>query len=416
MESSLTIETHIESLNNIERKKHLQKLKIIKHLYVKGAKTNTDLCARFGISSPTSMGLLNELMTEGLVEKRGRGKSVGGRKPDLYGMKDNSLFVLSIDMERYRTRMAIFDSNHNNITGTHTLPLEITKSMAAVDKLQDFANQLIEQSGINTEKLMGIGVSMPGLVSSSSGKNHTYLIPPGENETLQEVLETRFGKPVYIQNDVKSATLAEFRFGMAQHQKNTLVLSMDWGLGLGIIIDGKLRTGSSGFAGEFGHIPMTEDGLLCHCGKRGCLETLASGIALANMVREGIKAGQSTMLSSLTPAQLEQLEPKLIIAAANEGDQYAINILAEAGRHLGKGIAILIQLFNPELIILSGIIAEAKQYITIPIQQSVNTYCMTQLRESTSIAVSDLGKDAGILGSVATVMENIFEKQIATVK
>ena len=413
MEPSLIEERHLGSLNNLERKKHLQKLRIIKHLYVKGAKTTTDICTRFHISPPTAMGILNELIAEGFVEKQGQGKSVGGRKPDLYGLKDNSLFVLSIDMERYRTRMTIFDNNNNKITATQTYPLQISKDLSAVEQLYEHASKLIQESGINTEKLMGIGVSMPGLVASASGKNHTYLLTQHIEEPLQEVLEKKFGKPVYIQNDVKSATLAEYRFGQAQNMKNVLVLSMDWGLGLGIIIDGKLRTGASGFAGEFGHIPLIEGGALCHCGKRGCLETVASGIALARMAREGIRSGQSTMLRYL---EEEDLEPGLIINAANEGDQYAISILAETGRYLGKGIAILIQLFNPEAIILSGKIAKAKQYITIPIQQSINTYCMTQLRENTTLALSDLGSDAGILGSVATVMENIFEKQIASVK
>lgn len=413
MEPSLIEERHIGSLNNLERKKHLQKLRIIKHLYVKGAKTNTDICTRFHISPPTAMGILNELIGEGFVEKQGQGKSVGGRKPDLYGLKDNSLFVLSIHMERLRTRMTIFDNNNNKITATQTYPLQISKDLHAVEELYSYASNLIEASGINKEKLMGVGVSMPGLVASAGGRNHTYLLTQQAGESLQEVLEKKFGKPVYLQNDVKSATLAEYRFGLAQNRKNVLVLSMDWGLGLGIIIDGKLRTGASGFAGEFGHIPLLEDGALCHCGKRGCLETVASGIALARMAREGIKSGQSTMLRALAE---EELEPRQIINAANEGDQYAINILAETGRYLGKGIAILIQLFNPETIILSGKIAEARQYITIPIQQSINTYCMTQLRENTTLALSDLGDDAGILGSVATVMENIFEKQIASVK
>jgi len=416
MEQSLTKSGRIDSLNNLERKKHLQKLKIIKHLYVKGAKTNTDLCTRFGISAPTAMGLLNELISEDLVEKQGRGQSVGGRKPDLYGLKDNSLFVLSIDMERFRTRMAIFDNNNNNITAIQTYDLELSKDLGAVEHLLAHATNLIQESGINPERLMGIGISMPGLVAAVSGKNHTYLLPQQEEESLQALLEQRFNKPVYIQNDVKSATLAEYRFGLAQNKKNVLVLSMDWGLGLGIIIDGKMRTGASGFAGEFGHIPLIEDGVLCHCGKRGCLETVASGIALARMAKEGIRSGQSTMLSAVAGEELEHLEPGLVIKAANEGDQYAINILAETGRYLGKGIAILIQLFNPETIILSGKIAGAKQYITIPIQQSINTYCMTQLRENTVLALSDLGKDAGILGSVATVMENIFENQIASVR
>jgi len=409
----LLTESHdIERLNTVDRKKYLQKIKIIKHLYVKGAKTNTDICNRFNISSPTSMSLLNELIAEGLVEKQGRGISVGGRKPDLYGLKDNSLFVLSIDMERFKTRMAIFDNNNNNITGIYTYSFRISEDLSAIEQLHRHASDLMESSGINTDKLMGIGISMPGLVAAGAGRNYTYLRTQPGAESLQQILERKFEKPVYIQNDVKSAALAEYRFGLAHNKKDVLVISMDLGIGLGIIIDGKLRSGTSGFAGELGHIPLVEGGALCYCGKRGCLETVASGIALARMAKEGIKSGQSSLLNKLSDQEVDQIEPSVIINAANQGDQYAINILSETGINLGKGIAILIQLFNPELIILGGKIAEAKQYITIPIQQSINTYCMTQLRETTSIALSELGKNAGILGSVATVMENIFESQI----
>ncbi|WP_162051758.1 ROK family transcriptional regulator [Pontibacter pamirensis] len=414
------ISTYTSSLNTIERKKHLQKIKIVKHLYVKGAKTNTDICNRFGISSPTLMGILNELITDGLVEKQGQGKSVGGRKPDLYGLKDNSLFVLSIEMERFKTRMAIFDNNNNIISGICTYPIEISKDLSAVEQLYEHANGLIASSGINTDKLVGIGISMPGLVTAKAGNNYSYLVTQQvpdiavqhTQESLQQILENKFSKHVYIQNDVKSAALAEFRFGLAQNKKDVLVISMDWGIGLGVIMDGKLRNGSSGFAGEFGHIPLVENGALCHCGKRGCLETVASGLALARMAREGIRAGKVSILNQLSDHEIDHIEPQVIIDAANKGDQYAINILSEVGINLGKGIAILIQLFNPELVILGGKIAEAQQFITTPIQQSVNTYCMTQLRESTTIALSELGKDAGILGSVATVMENIFETQI----
>jgi predicted NBD/HSP70 family sugar kinase len=125
------------------------------------------------------------------------------------------------------------------------------------------------------------------------------------------------------------------------------------------------------------------------------------------LAKEGIKAGAISLLSALPENELEQLEPLTIIDAANRGDQFAISILSEIGMNLGKGLASLIQLFNPELIILSGTIAEAKQYITTPVQQSLNTYCMAQLREKTSMALSDLGENTMILGSLALVMENI---------
>jgi glucokinase-like ROK family protein len=407
-------EGYLEKLNNVERKKHLQKIKIVRHLYVKGARSNADICNRFNISSPTSMGLLNELMAEGLVEKQGRGESVGGRKPELYGLRNNSLFVLSINMEKFSTRMAIFDNNNNNITGTHTFPIRISKDLTAIEELHQYANSLILSSGIDAEKLMGVGLSLPGLVSSKEGDSYTYLLTGQDKMPLHELLAMKFNKPVYIQNDVKSATLAEFRFGAAQGKKDALVLSLDWGIGLGVIMDGKLRVGTSGFAGEFGHIPFVEDGILCHCGKRGCLETVASGSALARMAREGIQSGQDTLLNGLPGRELEKIEPHAVIEAAHEGDQYAINILANIGRNLGKGIAMLIQLFNPELIIIGGKMAEAGPYVTTPIQQAINTYCMTQLRERTRIALSELGTEAGILGPVATVMENIFEHRIET--
>ncbi|MCC9168431.1 ROK family transcriptional regulator [Pontibacter harenae] len=411
--STLILEdSYLDTLNNIERKKHTQKIKIVKQLYIKGPKTNSDLCSDFNISSPTSMGLLSELMTEGLVEKKGRGKSEGGRKPDLYGLRANSLFVLSIAMGRFKTRMAIFDNNNNNITGVQTFPVCIAEGVTAADQLQEYAESLISNSGIDPDKLMGVGVSMPGLVASKEGNNYTYMHTAAEAESLQQLLTRKFNKPVYIQNDSKSAALAEYRFGLAKGRSDVLVLSLDWGVGLGVIMDGKLRSGTKGFAGEIGHIPLENNGALCYCGKRGCLETVASGIALANMAKEGIKSGQHSLLNELSDQKIDSIEPKLVIDAANRGDQYAINILSKIGMNLGKGISILIQIFNPELIILGGRIAEAKQYITTPIQQSINTYCMAQLREKTEIALSNLGQNAGILGSVAVVMENIFEDQL----
>ncbi len=134
---------------------------------------------------------------------------------------------------------------------------------------------------------------MPRFVSSEEGKNFTYFIKEEESESLEEILKRKFQKPIFILNDAKSACLAESNFGLANNKENVLVISMDWGIGLGVIIDGKVYQGSSGFAGEFGHIPLVDDGLLCHCGKRGCLETVASGLALTRMAQEGILAGES---------------------------------------------------------------------------------------------------------------------------
>lgn len=405
----------LNEISNIERKKHLQKLRIIRHLYLNSSNTNAEICNTFNFSLPTSMQLLNQLIKNNIVDKQGRGESVGGRKPDLYGLRKNTFFVLSIHIERFKIKLAIIDNTHA-IISEENIPSKISPDINIVDFLFDYANNLIASSEIDTSKLLGIGISMPGLVSSKEGKNFTYFLTGQESESLQVALKKRFNKPVYILNDAKSACLAEFRFGQAKDKSDVLVISMDWGLGLGIIMGGKMHTGTSGFAGEFGHIPLIDNGKLCHCGKRGCLETVASGIALVDRAKDGLMNGQTSVLRTMTNDDLDRLEPELIIEAANLGDQFAINVLSEIGINLGKGIAILIQIFNPELIILEGKIAEAKKFITTPIQQSINTYCMIQLKERTKISLSELGPNSSLLGSTVAVVNNVFKKHLLMAK
>ena len=412
LKSILADKTYMDSLSNVERKKYLQKIKLVKYIHAEGPQSNASLSSFLNLSLPTSITLINELIEENLLERKGRGESVGGRRPELYALKDNSFYILGIDMERFKIKMAIFDNNNNNITGVQSFTFPITQEITAVSQLYELARDLIQHSNIDQAKLIGIGVDMPGLVDASAGDNYTYLFSGKESKTLKDTLQEKFKKPVFIQNDVKSATLAESRFGLACNKKDALVLLMDWGVGLGVIMDGKLQNGTSGFSGEFGHIPFVDDGALCYCGKRGCLETVASGIALAKMAKEGIKSGQNSILNKLSDQEIDKIEPQIVIDAANRGDQYAISILADIGIKLGKGIAILIQLFNPEVIILGGKMAEAKQYITIPIQQSINTYCMTLMRENVSVVLSELGQDAAITGTVGNVIENILKHQI----
>ena len=415
LQDFLIEDAQLEEMSNVERKKVHQKTRIIKHMFLNGDTSNAEICTKFGISLPTSMALINQLLDDGIVIKKGRGKSEGGRKPDLYGLKEHSFFVLSIHIERFKIKLALIDNNHS-IVKEEILETQISTNSNIVDLLYDFSQEFFKASEVDHKKIMGVGISMPGLVSSEEGKNFTYYLTEQDPASLRDKFEERFKKPVAILNDAKSASLAEFHFGLAKEKQNVLVISMDWGVGLGIIMGGKIHSGVSGFAGEFGHIPMVEDGMLCHCGKRGCLETEASGLALVRKVKEGLKNGQTSILNSLTPEDLEKLEPDTIIEAANKGDQFAINSLSEIGISLGKGIAILIQIFNPELIVLEGKIAKAKQFITTPIQQSMNIYCMMQLKEKTNIELSNLGNNSSLYGGTIAVMDSIFKNQITMIK
>ncbi len=369
-----------------------------------------DLCTVANISTPTCLGLINKLIETGFVLKKGYGKSIGGRKPDLYGLVAGKFFVLAIEMERFQTKMSILDNNFNLIVPIRVSDINIEKEKHPIPLLHQLASDLISEAQIDIELLTGIGISMPGLVDSKQGRNHTFIISSDQVLTLKEELERTFKKPVYLQNDVKCYASAEKHFGLAKNKPNTLVLLMDWGIGLGIIMDGEVRGGTSGFSGEIGHMPFIDDGQLCYCGKIGCLETVASGIALANMAKSGIQSGQHSLLNNLSDNEIDEIEPHVVIAAANRGDQYAINILADVGAMMGKGLASAIQLFNPELIILGGKMAEANQYITIPMQQAINTYCIKEIRERATIQTSELGANANILGIASNVFNIYLDK------
>lgn len=393
--------------NVVELKNNFQKRKIIKNLFLYGAMTNTDLGKFVKLSTPKIISLLNELKAEGLVEELGQGSSSGGRRPNLYGNKEDAFYIIGISINIYKTSVSIFNAKNQMITDDHILTLTISHGTTIIDPIVDFTENVIREKKIPREKILGIGIEMPGMVDSDTGINKTYMV---SDQPVAQVFSEKFGMEVFIENDAKSRAFAELRFGLAHARQNALAIHLDWGIGLGIIVNGKLYKGRDGFAGEFGHLPMVDNGMLCKCGKQGCLETIASGTAIARMAKEGMKTGRSSMLGQLVNEDPEKIEIRNVVQAALMGDQYSISILANVGHWLGKGIAYLIQIFNPELIILGGRMSEANQFILPPIQQSIQIFCNPELGNEVEIKVSELGSMAGIQGVAAQVLEHILDK------
>jgi predicted NBD/HSP70 family sugar kinase len=393
----------------VETKSYINKLKLIKNLYTKGSNTAGEMCIEVGISLPTVNSLLGDLMASGEVIKHGRAESQGGRKPDLYKLADDSFYMISVDINKFRIRTAIYNSSNKAITEAETLKLTLNNDKETFDKICDFILQHKQKSGLPDQKIIAVGISMPGLIDAVHGINHTYL--KFGKKSLVENFETRFERKVFLENDARAMTLAEFKFGHNDQYKNVLGIFIGWGIGLGIIIDGKIYQGASGFAGEFSHSPIFESrDITCSCGKKGCLESVSSGTAIVRMAKEAIENDHDSILARLAKENNDEVEPYLVVDAALAGDQRAITILSEAGLDLGRGISILIQLLNPELIIIGGSVAEAKQYLITPIQQALNIYSMAKARENTELALYKLGKEVGLLGGVAVVNEQIFEE------
>jgi len=395
-------------MNLVEQKNNSQKRKIIKHLFLYGAMANTDLGKFVKLSTPKIISLLNELKNEGMIEELGQGNSSGGRRPNLYGNKEDAFYIVGISINIYQTSVAIFNAKNQKITGDHILPLTITHGNSIVDPIVQFTENIIQEKQIARDKIWGIGIEMPGLVDSETGINKTYMV---SKRPVAEVFRKKFGMEVLIENDAKTRAFAELRFGAAQSKRNVLTVHLDWGIGLGIIVNGKLYKGRDGFAGEFGHLPMVDNGILCKCGKTGCLETIASGTAIVRMAKEGLKEKRSSLLGQLVDNDPEKIEIRSVVQAANMGDQFSISMLANVGQWLGKGMAYLIQIFNPESIILGGQISEASQFILPPIQQAIHIFCNPELGNEIEIKVSELGSQSGIQGVAALLLETVLDKK-----
>ena len=259
---------------------------------------------------------------------------------------------------------------------------------------------------IPDERVFGIGVDMPGLINSKTGINYT--IRDKKKQNIGRDLKLRFNKLIYIDNDARMHAQGEFHFGAAKEFKDAIIIHWSWGLGLGIFVNGQICSGKNGFAGEFSHIPLVENGELCICGKRGCLETIASSNTIIRRVRQGFTDNEISALITQFKDKAENVTPEDVINFARQGDEFCISILNEIGSAMGKGLSYIIQLLNPEVIVLSGPLSKAKQYVLSPIQQSLNRFCLENISESTLLVISDLGDQSALLGTSEMIFQKVF--------
>lgn len=258
-------------------------------------------------------------------------------------------YIVSVAMDQLITRLVIFNLAHESVLELQLLDLNIDEDPNAVNKLIDFISGCIDRSGFKKEDLIGIGIGMPGLVNAEKGINNSHLpTPSGEN--LGEYLEQKLQLPVYIDNDSSLITLAELHFGEAQGMQDALVVNVGWGTGLGIIMKGQLYRGSTGYAGEFSHIPLSKSNNLCSCGKRGCLEVDTSLLVMVDKAKAAIAEGAESSLERLFQDHSKHDGDHFLDAVVQQ-DPLAVSILSEASFQLGKGISTLIHILNPECIV-----------------------------------------------------------------
>jgi predicted NBD/HSP70 family sugar kinase len=384
-------------------KQDLYKRNIIKHLYFSGQLSCAELSQLTDKSLPLTTKILNELMEEGSVKELGYALSTGGRRPQMYSLQSDLMYIVSIAMDQLITRMAIVDMKNNLIGHVEKVELKLNNNPNALEELKERISKFITHSGIPKNKIAGIGIGMPGFVDVIKGINHSFL--KTSEGSIVSFIESEIGLPVLIDNDSSLIALAELRLGEARNKQNVMVININWGVGLGMILKGELFRGNNGFAGEFSHIPLFTNNKMCSCGKSGCLETETSLLVVAEKAIEGLKNGKISRLKNLVIENIEETAAA-IMDAADKGDKFAVELFSEAGYNIGKGVAILIHLLNPELIVLSGRGAGAGKLWLAPIQQAINEHCIPKIAENTEIKISSLGFQAELIGAAALVMEN----------
>ena len=408
MSKILTFE--LNKMSTILKKPSKLHYELIQELYYRKSASCNELSAATNKSIPLVTKVVNELIEMGEVEEQGYAPSSGGRRPLMYTLIKDKLFIVVVAMDQLTTRIGIVNLHNDYHLPIAVVELKLQDNKTALNELTQHLKDYIEKSEIPTHKFIGIGLGMPGFINVSKGINYTYL--EANNKTLKQHLLDETGITAFIDNDSSLIALAELKFGAAKSSIDAMVINMGWGIGLGMIINGSLFRGHNGFAGEFSHIPISEESILCSCGKQGCLEAVASLLAVAEKAIIGIKEGRISSLSYIETLNSKVEVGNAILKEANKGDQYAIELIADAAYKIGRGLSILIHIMNPKVIVLSGRSVKVAKLMLAPIQQALNKYCIPRLFADTEIKVSKLGFDAELIGASILVMQNFGKEKI----
>ena len=391
-----------EVLKGISDKNSLIKRNIIAHMALNGECTLSELTRELHISVPTITKLVQELVDETIVCDLGKVETPGGRRPNVFGLANSAIYFAGVNVGRDNMSYLITDLQNNIIKQQFDTSFELLDRSQCLEKICANIERFIATCGIDRGKILGLGVGITGRVNPDTGRSYKYFT--SSEQSLRDLLEHRIGIRVLLENDTRARCYAEYTCSKSKDDKNLLYLHLGRGVAIGIVTDGKLYYGKSGFAGEFGHIPFFDNEIICSCGKKGCLETEVSGIAIEEKIVRKIESGVNTILREKYDRQ-EPIHIDDIIAAAKNDDNLSIELIEEAGEKVGKAVAFLINTFNPETVIVGGNLAAAGDYIMLPLKSSTNKYSLNLVFKDTKFRLSKMTENANAWG-VAMLIRN----------
>ncbi len=396
-----------DTISGVAFKNKALKRSIINYLDSTGNATVAELNKEFNISTPKIIALVNELTNDGIIKDYGKVNSTGGRRASVYGLVAEAGFFIGVDIKRYYINIGLLDFKKNLVTIKENIPYKLENTPESFQALLKSIKQFITELPIKKNKILGIGINLSGRINQASGYSYSYF--HFQEEPLTSIIESELNIQTFLENDSRAMAYGEFCCGDVHNEKNVLYVNIDYGIGLGILIDGKIYYGKSGFSGEFGHIPFFNNEIICHCGKKGCLETEASGNALLRLFKEKVEAGSSSLLTKKYK-QLNEVKLQDIIEAAQNEDTLCIELIAQIGEKIGRGLSVLINIFNPELLILGGTLAQTGDYIRLPIKSALNKYSLSLVNKDSQLRTSKLAEKAGVIGGCLMARDKVFKK------
>lgn len=395
-------------LSEIEKgtKSALMKKRIISYIMSNDNVTNTELAKVLNLSVPTVSKFIEELSAAGIVRERGKLATNGGRHPLLYGLNPESCYFAGVDMKNGAVSVGLIDFCGDMVGKQTDIPYDCKDTPEGLDRLCDIVKSFIASSGVNKDLIINLNLNISGRVNPQSGYSYSRF-NFGERP-LSDVLTEKTGVHCCIENDMRAMALGEYMCGNCRGERNVIFVNVGWGLGIGLIIDRKIYTGKSGFAGEFGHMVACDNEVMCHCGKKGCLETEASGSALHRKLIARLEAGENSVLAERFKEVGDVSLSEIMDAVARE-DLLCIELVEEVGQTLGRWLAGLINIFNPEKVVIGGALSSTGDYMLQPIRSWVKRYSLNLVNEDTKIVLSKLGDQAGLIGACLIARNRAFE-------
>ncbi len=382
--------------------RQMNRTAILQLIRERGPISRVSLARLAKLTPATAFSIVEELMDQNLVRESGIGASAGGRRPLLFEFNPQAYAAVGVDLRANRLIAVVTDLAAQPLAKTVQPYRGEIDGVEGAHLISQVARDVIRSSGISPEKLVGLGISVPALIDLDGGVIVKAVNLGWEQVPLRDLLDKRLDMPIHIVDVGLALTVGEAYFGAGRGVQNLMCVNVGSGIGSGIIVGGRIYRGADGVAGEIGHMTVDEDGPQCRCGNYGCLERLAASPAIVERAAKGLKQGALSAIRGLVGGRLEDITVQVVVEAAKSGDEFARGILAETGRYLGVGVASVVNILNPEMVIVGGGVPQlAGELLLEPLRQAVRLRAFEVHARRVRIVTSELGIEASAIGAAA---------------